>query len=105
MRYLADKQAEGNDRNRYTDGTEDVQQEVGMVGIQPCAYEGQGWDEQEVQQVDVQGVGSCVLQCFPQGTFLAEPVLIIAEEHYHYQQQCVHGCGAGQVRPGKLQGV
>ena len=40
MRYLADKQAERNDRNRYANGAEDVQQEVGMMRIQPCSDKG-----------------------------------------------------------------
>ena len=76
-----------------------------MVLIQPRSDEGQRRDEQEVKQVDIQGVGSCVLQCFPQGTLLAEPFLIMAEEHHHNKQQGVHSHGTGQVGPRKLQSV
>ena len=39
MRYLADKQAEGNDGDGYGDGAKDVQQEVGVMRIEPCSHE------------------------------------------------------------------
>ena len=95
MQYLADEQTECQYRNSYSDGTEDVQQEVGVIQVQPFSYEWKGGYKQEMQQVNIQRSHSGILHDLAKGTFLTEPTLAMAEEHHHHQQQRVHGCGAG----------
>ena len=54
--------AEGNDNKRNEDGQGGVYGEVVLVQLEECTNGGEVGQEQEVQQVDVQGAPAYVLQ-------------------------------------------
>ena len=96
---VADEQAEGNDEECHADSKGDVDDEVRLVGVKPLSYSGNFGHEDEVEQVDVEGAHSDVLQSPTDACLPGEVGLIVTEEHHHGQHQCVHRHCFGQIGP------
>ena len=79
--HIADEQAEGYDDGSHGHSQDDVDDEVGLVGVEPRADVGQAGQEDEVQEVYVEGACAYVLQHPACWSGCREGLLIVAEEH------------------------
>ena len=104
-KQLACQQAEGNHDECDAHGKHDGEQEVGLIGIQPCAHLRHLGQKEEVQEVDVECACADEAEETACPFSFFEPRLIVSEEHHDYQQERIHGGGSGQVDPNLLEGV
>lgn len=96
---IADEQTEGDDHECHASCQHYVDEEVGMVGIQPFAHRWHFGQEDEVKQVDVECAGADVLECSSDACLLRKMLLMMTETHDYNEHQRVHGKRLGQVRP------
>ena len=67
--------------------------------IEPLAHFGEFGQEDEVEEIDIEGAGADVLESPSYACLLGEAVLVMTEIHDHDEHEGVHREGLGQVRP------
>ena len=70
---------------------DDVDDEVGMVGIEPLAHLREFGQEEEVEEIDVERTYADILESSPNAFLLGEEGLVVTEEHDDDEHEGVHG--------------
>ena len=81
---LGGDDAEGDDHQSDGEGSSGIEDEVVTVQAEELTYHRQLWQEEIVEQIDVERATAYELQASAQGGLVGEEVAVMSEEHeYH----------------------
>ena len=93
---LGGDDAEGDDNQGDGEGGSGIEDEVVTVQAEELTYHRQLWQEEIVEQIDVERATAYELQASAQGGLVGEEVAVMPEEHEDHRQQQEHCEGVGQ---------
>ena len=96
---LGGDDAEGDNHQGDGEGSSGVEDEVVTVHAEELTHHRQLWQEEIVEQIDVERATAYELQATAQGGLIGEEVAVMPEEHENHRQQQEHREGVGQRGP------
>lgn len=96
---MTGEDGESNDEEGKEQGGSTLKHKVLGMGLEPNTHIGQLGNEEIVDEIDVEGADTDILQGVADACLLGEPRSVVAEESHDDQHQCVHRHRARQVGP------